>query len=177
MDSSEAEYGIEQPLSQYFASRMINYQWLQHDGGTHTMFPSTGTYNDGAGHTLVTSYSVLRPDGTWSVMLVNRDQHNAHRVTIVFKDSQTKKENYFSGAVDAAFFGPDQYKWHPAQQLVDPSHFPLEPKDPLQQYAPGYAGPDGPIKESTLQGDKNTEYELPASSIVVLRGKLNSDGK
>ena len=43
---------------------MINYEWLQHDGGNHTMFPSTGTYNDGAGHILVTSYTVQRPDGT-----------------------------------------------------------------------------------------------------------------
>jgi hypothetical protein len=66
---------------------------------------------------------------------------------------------------------------HPAQQIVDPSHFPFEPKNPLQQYKPGYAEPDGPIKESMLQGDKSTAYEVPASSIVVLRGKLNSDGK
>jgi F5/8 type C domain len=177
MFTVHADYSIQQPLSQYFASRMINYEWLQHDGGRHTMFPSTGTYNDGAGHTLVTSYAVQRPDGIWSVMLVNRDQHNAHRVGMVFKNSATKTENYFSGTVHAAYFGPEQYKWHPAQQIVDPSHFPLEPKSPLQQYKPGYAEPDGPIKESTLSGDKTTEYELPASSIVVLRGKLNSDGK
>ena len=177
MFTVNADYAIEQPLSQYFASRMINYEWLQHDGASHTMFPSTGTYNDGAGHILVTSYTVQRPDGTWSVMLVNRDQHNAHRVGIVFKNSATKVENYFSGTVDAAYFGPEQYKWHPAEQIVDPSHFPLEPKNPLQQYKPGYAEPDGPIKESTLQADKSTEYELPASSIVVLRGRLNSDGK
>ena len=157
---------------------MINYEWLQHDGGSHTMFPSTGTYNDGAGHILVTSYTVQRPDGTWSVMLVNRDQHNAHRVANCFQErSVTKTENYFSGTIDAAYFGPEQYKWHPAEQIVDPSHFPLEPKNPLQQYKPGYAEPDGPIKESALQGDKTTEYELPASSIVVLRGKLNSDSK
>ena len=177
MFTVNADYAIQQPLSQYFASRMINYEWLQHDGASHTMFPSTGTYNDGAGHILVTSYTVQRPDGTWSVMLVNRDQHNAHRVAIDFKNAQTKTENYFSGTVDAAYFGPDQYKWHPAEQIVDPSHFPLEPKNPLQQYKPGFAEPDGPIKDSTLQADKATEFELPASSIVVLRGKLNSDSK
>ena len=110
MFTVNADYAIEQPLSQYFASRMINYEWLQHDGASHTMFPSTGTYNDGAGHTLVTSYAVQRPDGTWSVMLVNRDQHNAHRVGIVFKNLRPKTENYFSGTVDAAYFGPEQYQ-------------------------------------------------------------------
>ena len=110
-------------------------------------------------------------------MMVNRDQRNAHQVQIVFKKEQTKTERYFSGTVDAAYFGPEQYKWHPAQQIVDPSHFPFEPKNPLQQYKSGYAEPDGAIKESTLQDDKSTAYEVPASSIVVLRGKLNSDGK
>ena len=95
MFTVNADYAIEQPLSQYFASRMINYEWLQHDGGSHTMFPSTGTYNDGAGHILVTSYTVQRPDGTWSVMLVNRDQHNAHRVAIVFKNSASQDRKLF----------------------------------------------------------------------------------
>jgi hypothetical protein len=109
-------------------------------------------------------------------MLVNRDQHNAHRVAIVFKNNQTKTESYFSGSVAAAYFGPEQYQWHPAQQIVDPSHFPLEPKNPLQQYKPGFAEPDGPIKESALQGGKTADYEIPASSIVVLRGKVKSDG-
>ncbi len=167
------DYTIDQPLSQYFAARMINFDWLQHDGGTHTMFPSSGTYTDGAGHTLVTAYSVLRPDGNWAVMMVNRDQYNAHQVRIVFRNEEAKTERYFSGTVDAAYFGPDQYKWHPAQQLMDPSHFPLQPTHPLQAYKPGYAAPDGPIKETTVRGEKTTDYDVPASSVVVLRGKLN----
>jgi hypothetical protein len=138
------------------------------------MYPATGTYNDGAGHTLVTAYSVLRPDGSWAVMMVNRDQHNAHQVQIVFQNEQTKAKSYLSGPVDAAVFGPNQYKWHPAQQIVDNSHFPLHPDTPLQLYTPGYADPDGPIEETTIPGSKTTEYELPASSIIVLRGKLDS---
>jgi hypothetical protein len=55
--------------------------------------------------------------------------------------NKRKTERYFSGTVDAADFGPEQYKWHPAQQIVDPSHFPFEPKNPLQQYKTGYAEP------------------------------------
>jgi hypothetical protein len=125
----------------------------------------------------VTAYSVLRPDGNRAVMMVNRDQRNAHQVQIVFKKEQTKNGTLLFRNCRCAYFGPEQYKWHPAQQIVDPSHFPFEPKNPLQQYKPGYAEPDGPIKESMLQGDKSTAYEVPASSIVVLRGKLNSDGK
>ena len=36
MFTVNADYQIQQPLSQYFASRMINFEWLQHDGGEHT---------------------------------------------------------------------------------------------------------------------------------------------
>jgi len=36
----------------------------------------------------------------------------------------------------------------------------------------GYADPDGPILRSSRDGSAGTDYELPAASIVVLRGKL-----
>ena len=57
MFTVNADYQIQQPLSQYFASRMINFEWLQHDGGEHIVYPATGTYDDGAHHTMVTAYS------------------------------------------------------------------------------------------------------------------------
>jgi hypothetical protein len=142
------------------------------DGGMHTTYPVAGTYDDGAHHTLVTAYSVLRPDHEWSVMLVNRDQEQAHKVQVAFDNSQDKTVSYLSGDVHAATFGSEQYKWHPAFRNADTSHIPQAlDKYPLL-YTDGYADPDGPIKEVTLQGDKSTEYEIPAASIVVLRGNL-----
>jgi len=165
-------FEIKQPLSQYFASRMINFEWLQHDGGSHTMFPSTGAYKDEEGHTFVTSYSVMRPDGEWSVMMVNRDQDNAHTVQVDFQNSQAKTTSYLSGDVHVAIFGRDQYKWHPARTNGREAHLPLSLDESGGVYTPGHADPDGPIAETVVRGDKTTEYEIPASSIVVLRGKL-----
>jgi len=167
------EYEIKQPLSQYFASRMINYEWLQHDGGTHTIFPSTGAYADDAGHTFVTSYIVLRPDGEWAVMLVNRDQENAHPVEVNFRDREAKTDSYFSGKIQAATFGREQYLWHPAHASED-SHMPMNVDEKSGFYIPGYADPDGPIVEKTIKADSTTSYDVPAASIVVLRGKLSS---
>ena len=80
------DYQIEQPLSQFFASQMINLEWVQPGSGTHDMYPAKSDVDDGAGHTLVTTYALKRPDGQWSLMIVNRDQHNAHSVKIVFDD-------------------------------------------------------------------------------------------
>lgn len=167
------EYEIKQPLSQYFASRMINFEWLQHDGGMHTAFPSTGAYLDHAGHTFVTSYTVKRPDGDWSVMLVNRDQDNAHPIEVNFRNEETKTESYFSGRVHVATFGQEQYKWHPARVDQD-AHMPMNVDEKSGFYTPGYADPDGPIAEKTVDADKTTSYVIPAASIVVLRGKLAS---
>ena len=172
MFTVNAEYQIQQPLSQYFASRMINFEWLQHDGGIHTTYPAVGTYDDGAHHTLVTAYSVLRPDGQWSVMMVNRDQEHAHKVQLAFHNSLAGTSSYFSGEVHASIFGSEQYKWHPAFRNADTSHIPLAMDKVSLLYTAGYAEPDGPIKEVTLQGNQSTEYEIPASSIVVLRGHL-----
>ncbi|MGC1870594.1 MAG: discoidin domain-containing protein [Acidobacteriaceae bacterium] len=174
MFTVNADYQIQQPLSQYFASRMINFEWLQHDGGEHTIYPATGTYTDGAHHTMVTAYSVLRPDHQWSVMLVNRDQEQAHKVQIAFDNSQDKTASYFSGDVHISTFGREQYKWHPAFRHADTSHIPATlDKIPLL-YTDGFADPDGPILESTMHGDKSTEYEIPPASIVVLRGNLDT---
>ncbi|MGA7707703.1 MAG: glycosyl hydrolase family 5, partial [Acidobacteriaceae bacterium] len=143
-------------------------------GGEHTVYPATGTYEDGAHHTMVTAYSVLRPDHEWSVMLVNRDQEQAHKVQVVFDNSQDKSASYFSGDVHVSTFGREQYKWHPAFRHADTSHIPgTLDKIPLL-YTDGFADPDGPILESTVRGDKSTEYEIPPASIVVLRGNLDT---
>src|SRR5882724_4071195 len=59
---------------------MITQEWVQPGNGEHRTFPGASDIQDAAGHTLVTSYAVLRPDGEWSVMMVKKDQWNAHPV-------------------------------------------------------------------------------------------------
>jgi hypothetical protein len=39
-------------------------------------------------------------------------------------------------------------------------------------YANGIADPDGPILRSQQNGTKETLYDLPAASVVVIRGKV-----
>ena len=76
---SNEEYDIKGYTSPYFAAHMINLEWVQHRSGVHQMFPSSTDIKDGEGNVLVTSYAVHRPDGNWSMMLVNRDEtQSAH---------------------------------------------------------------------------------------------------
>src|SRR5690348_10050794 len=64
--------------AQYHASRLINLEWVQHRAGVHKLYPAACDRQDAAGHTLITAYAALRPDGFLSVMLINKDQSNPH---------------------------------------------------------------------------------------------------
>lgn len=156
MFTVNSDYEIQQPISQFFASQMINLEWVQPGSGEHRLFPSSSDIHDGSGHSLVTSYAVLRPDGEWSVMLVNKDQENAHPVHIVFEDTADKNQKHFSGPVNMVTFGSEQYQWH-------------------SNIGSGRAEPDGPAKRLALTGDTDTAYTLPKASVTVLRGKLSGE--
>ena len=161
-------YQIEQPLSQYFASRMINREWLE-PAGEHTLYPAVSDVGDGVGHSLVTAYGVQRPDGQWSVMMVNKDQHAAHKVSVIFEKDGIRTS--FRGPVHEAVFGSEQYHWNPAQVSFD-AHPPLSGRCRAHLYTGGNANPDGPIAERDVTGSDGTQYELPPASIVVLRGAV-----
>lgn len=149
----DSKYQITQPLAQFFASQLINLEWVQPGDGIHQIFPSTSNIIDPAGHTLVTSYALSRPDGQWSLMLVNKDQENAHEVSIVFEDDAGGR-NSFLGPVKVVQFGAEQYRWNPSE-------------------TGGSADPDGPLLTSVVQGKRNSTYNLPRASVTVLRGKTS----
>jgi hypothetical protein len=39
-------------------------------------------------------------------------------------------------------------------------------------YTKGWADPDGPIAREKLTAGKDSQYEIPAASVVVIRGKI-----
>lgn len=146
---------ISQHTSQYFASQMINLEWVKHGAGMHQLFPAEADVKDDAGHMLITAYAVKRPGGEWSLMLINKDPSNAHAVKIEFGDSNGKAAAHFSGPVTMVTFGAEQYVWHPEG-----------PKS--------HADPDGPPTTSKLNA-KGGAFTLPKASVTVLRGKTTAD--
>jgi hypothetical protein len=131
---------------------MINLEWVKHGAGVHQLFPAETDVIDDAGHTLVTVYAVKRPDGNWSLMLLNKDPSNAHSVKIEFADAERKKVAYFAGPVTMVTFGAEQYVWH-------------------SQGSKSHADPDGPAATSTVNASGGT-FNLPRASVTVLRGKI-----
>jgi hypothetical protein len=153
MFSTDADLKIKQPLSQYFASQMITLEWLQTGDGLHKLFSAKSDVKDDAGNVLVTAYASLRPDGQWSLLIVNKDQENAQKVHILFDEGTGASVRSFNGALTVKTFGKAQYQWHP---LLNG----------------GTADPDGPIASATIDASKETEYTLPPASITVLRGDI-----
>ena len=149
---SDETYEIRGYTSTYFAAHMINLEWVQHRAGIHHMVPSSSDITDADGNLLVTSYAVRRPDGTWSLMLVNRDETHPHTVRVVFQDAQSKRTAPFSGPVTFVSFGSEQYVW-------------------INDGPNSHPDPDHPPVATLLQGPPST-FTLPKASITVLRGRV-----
>ncbi len=150
---ADKDYNITGYTSLYYAAHMINLEWAQHRSGVHRMFPSSTVVKDEDGNSLVTTYALLRPDGNWSLMLVNRDESKAHTVRVSFEIAPDAPKASFSGPVSVITFGAEQYEWK-----NDGSNSHADPDDP----------PVGHRVAATAQ----TTFNLPKASITVLRGKV-----
>ena len=148
----DKDYKVTGYPPQYIAAQMITKEWVQAIDAPHKQFKASSDVNDAAGNVMVTAYAVERPDGQWSVMLVNRDQFNDHGVKVAFAGA-AGKQGHFTGQVDRITFGSSEYQWH-------------------RDATGGHADPDGPPSKSTLKGGAETLYQIPKASITILRGRV-----
>lgn len=163
---------------QYFASQVITQQWVQPVDATHQLYKVSSDVKDHEGQNLVTAYAVHRPDGLWSIMLVNNDEYNHHFVRVGFENPATSKAQFFTGRVDQAVFGAAQYQWHPDAvplAVAQPGGVAGGSDEHNRFGFSGHADPDGPVSISTVTAaGSDTLYDIPKASIVVLRGRIAS---
>jgi len=151
---ADEELDIKQHTAQYFASQLLNLDWVKHGAGVHQLYPATSDLQDDAKHQLITAYVVKRPDGEWSLLVINKDPSNAHEVNIAFDNSGKEVAGGFAGQVKMVTFGADEYVWHSS----GPN---------------SHADPDGPAKRSTLEWKTGQKVLLPKASVTVLSGKVS----
>ena len=151
----DKNYAIRSKTSQFFAAQLLTQEWAEPKDAQHRLFRAVSDVKDTDGHVLVTAYALQRPDGQWSVMLINKDHDSPHAVRISFHDADSHHDQALQGPVTFITFGKAQYQWHPNRKL-------------------GYANPDGPPASSTLVGGKDATYTLPAASLTVIRGRLGN---
>jgi hypothetical protein len=147
------DYQVVGYPSQYFVAQMIANEWAQPVDATHQLFKASSDITDASGNVLVTAYPIQRPDGSWSIMLVNKDHDHDHAVKVSFANAESKQNTFFSGSVAQTTFGQAQFQWHPGTDM-------------------GRADPDGPPLKSTVNGGADTLYELPKASVTVLSGNI-----
>jgi hypothetical protein len=143
---------IRQYTSQYFASQLLNLDWVKHGAGMHRIYPAQADVKDEAGHTLITAYGVKRPDGEWSLLVINKDPSNAHEVNIAF-DSEGKDTAQHFEDVKVVTFGAAEYVWHPFGVA-------------------SHAAPAGPAKRSEVTLKDGQKVMLPKASVSVITGKV-----
>ena len=148
---ADANLNIHGHTAQYYASRLINLEWLKHGGGEHRLYQASTDLTDEAGHSLITAYPVIRPDGRWSLMLINKDQSNSHAIRVEFHDA-IGSDWAFLGPVTMTAFGSEQYVWH---------------SDGIASHA----DPENPPVSSTISAKLKDVYTLPPASVTVLQGE------
>ena len=88
---SDEEHHIRHKLASYHAARMITHDWLQ-ASGTHEIHRVLGTSER------LSAFAVRRPDGTWAMLLINKDDKRAQRVR-------------FRGKLEVTQLSPREYVW------------------------------------------------------------------
>jgi hypothetical protein len=146
--TADSSNNIVQPLSQYWSSQIVNKYWIDPVDGTHTVYPAATSVIK-SGNEIVTAYALHRPDGLWSVMLINKDFANTYQASVAFNNGASAQ--HFTGAVSTVTFGSQQYAWH-------------------ANGVNGNAQPDGPPAVGQVTATSGTTFTIPPGSITVLLG-------
>jgi hypothetical protein len=137
------------PTASYWGARMLAQDWVKPGDETHELFPAASDLKNTQGEQIVTAYALHRPDGLWSLMLVNKDPDQAHEVKILFQKGSSTGP--FIGPIQVVQFSSDQYQLSSDREKP----FPLRSDPPARFMATPTAA-----------------ISLPSYSLTVIRGSV-----
>ena len=115
------------PMPTYYGAKLMAEEWAQPVNEPHRLYPAVSDVRDEDGNASVTAFAVHRPDGKWSLMLINKDPATAYSVTVGFSDKASGVRANLTGTLNVFQYGPEQYRWvsrgdegHPDRD--DPPH-------------------------------------------------------
>jgi len=136
---------IRNPVAAFHAIHLLTHEWLEQGTATHEIFRAEPNFA-GKPDALLSAFAVKRPDGQWSVLLVNRD--SAHSRTVRLQLAGDSHASPINGVHDEWIFSRAQYRWHADGENGHPA---------LDR---------PPLHRST----RNELIVLPPYSLAVLRG-------
>ena len=156
--SMDEDGDITHRFATYFGARLVTQEWLKPGDEVHEIYPASSDVRNAKSEELITAYAVHRPDGLWSLLLINKDPKRAFSTNLIFR-------NTVSGAA-AGFHGPlDLYQYSSQQYLLGGS--------PDNPYPIRAEEPDHKVIQSS--NPKRMQISLPPYSLTVIRGALSPD--
>ena len=74
---------IKHRFATYFGARLLTQEWLKPGDEEHELYSAKSDVRDVSGNELITAYAVHRPDGPWSVLLINKDPKRAFDANLI----------------------------------------------------------------------------------------------
>jgi len=145
--SMDEDGNITHRFATYFGARLVTREWLQPGDEVHEIYPASSNIRDANGNALVTSYAVRRPDGSWSLLLINKDAKRAFDLRAV-----TARSAKLEGDFEVYQYSSKQYALGGSQR----NPYPVKADEPEHRIV------------STL-----SQVSLPPYSLTVIRGRLN----
>jgi hypothetical protein len=134
----------------YYGARLLTQEWASPPGARMEIFPAASNILDEQGQQLVTAYSLRRPDGRWSFLLVNKDPSKTWDVDLKILDRQTGDSNAPRLPAELYQYSRAQYAWHPERERGRPLR-------------------DLPPAHTALPAGASSTLRLPPYSLTVLR--------
>jgi hypothetical protein len=152
--SMDDEGKIEHRFATYFAARLLTQQWVKPGDEPHEVYATSSDIKDEAGNLLITAYALRRPDGLWSLLLINKDPKQSFDLKLGFRHGG-EREMKLAPPIDIYQYSETQYVLGgPAK---DP--YPIRAQEPAHK-----------IIKSTRSTNSLT---LPPFSMTIVRGPLS----
>lgn len=136
----------------FYAERMMTQDWAFPGDKPLKLYPARSQIVDSKGRQMVVAYPLQIGGATWAVMLINRDEQHAHRVSVTFGHGDAHDQVFGTGvSLQVVQYSSADYVWR-----VDG-----EAGHPIK---------DNPPERYTTKGEDS--FLLPAMSLTVVRGAL-----
>jgi hypothetical protein len=99
---------IESRFATYFGARLLTQEWLKSSDEVYEIYPAVSDTRDAEGNALVTAYAARRPDGAWSLLLINKDPQREFQASMSFANRRNDRTR-FRGTVDVFQYSRAQY--------------------------------------------------------------------
>lgn len=103
---------VRDSMPAYWAARLLTTVWADSLGGEHRQYSAQVDREAGAVASPVGAYALHRPDGRWSVLVVNRDPTRPRGVRLSLRSGDPSTRRALAGPLDIWQYSGDEYQFH-----------------------------------------------------------------